>query len=843
MWIVCFSIVGILRAMVVDCFGVVPLLPLPPPPRTAATTKTKTTRRTTIFTSLPQSNQIIQRMHHHHHHRIASSPSCCCLYMKNSDKKDDNNDDSEDEDDNVVDVAIIGAGLGGLCAGAILNTLYNKRVAIYESHYIPGGCAHAFSRTSPITGQTFVLDSGPTILLGCSSSPSSSSKSSKKIIPNPLQQVLQAIKRDQDVTWIPYNGWGMIENPPQQPLSSSSSSLDSSSSNSNRNKLLRWKVELGPNQFQQGPLRQFGGPKAQEEYQQLQEVTKPLLVGVEIPAMAMRSGPTALIPLLLRHFSTLIQLIQQQLQQEQLQQQSSSTTKTTTTATFAPYMDGPLFTVTDPWLRNWLDALAFSLSGLPASRTAAAAMAFTLYDMHKGSSSSRSTNNNNNTNNTKSNHIQHVTTTAAAAACLDYPAGGLGSIVDALVRGVEQEPQQQQGGGGGSGGSSSSKRRRSKVHLRQHVERIEFTSNGKRATGLVLANGQRIVAKDGVICNAPVASLRNLVQHHEPAMKILGQDPNLGTTTTTTHERRRTSWTLLSSSLTKKSTKTTTTTTTIAGTRSRQQQQLPTATIRTIRPTSWDNNNTITNNQNNDTGNSQDDSTIPTTNNENHPSLLDCCDLAEQTGSFLHLHLALNATGLDLTQLEAHYTVMDRGLSGGDGWVVDDDNVIEDGPCGELNMIAVSNPCVIDPTLAPPGTIVMHAYGAANEPYQLWQGMNRNSQEYKDLKQHRAQVLWRAVESIIPDVKDRILLELIGSPLTHERYLRRPQGTYGSATEDYLKDGATPIDNLILAGDGIFPGIGLPAVTISGASAANSLVNPWEHWQCLRRLDEQQQRQ
>ena len=27
-----------------------------------------------------------------------------------------------------VDVAIVGAGIGGLCAGAILNTLYGKKV-------------------------------------------------------------------------------------------------------------------------------------------------------------------------------------------------------------------------------------------------------------------------------------------------------------------------------------------------------------------------------------------------------------------------------------------------------------------------------------------------------------------------------------------------------------------------------------------------------------------------------------------------------------------------------------------------------------------------------------------
>merc|ERR1712194_709521 len=92
------------------------------------------------------------------------------------------------------------------------------------------------------------------------------------------------------------------------------------------------------------------------------------------------------------------------------------------------------------------------------------------------------------------------------------------------------------------------------------------------------------------------------------------------------------------------------------------------------------------------------------------------------------------------------------------------------------------------------------------------------------LKSARAVPLWRAIEAIIPDARDRAVLALIGSPLTHARFLRRPYGTYGAAIEDVLKDGSTPIPNLVLAGDGIFPGIGIPAVALSGASAANGLV-------------------
>lgn len=84
--------------------------------------------------------------------------------------------------------------------------------------------------------------------------------------------------------------------------------------------------------------------------------------------------------------------------------------------------------------------------------------------------------------------------------------------------------------------------------------------------------------------------------------------------------------------------------------------------------------------------------------------------------------------------------------------------------------------------------------------------MDRRSTEYKNLKEERAEILWKAIESIIPDARERTVTSMIGTPLTHERFLRRPNGTYGSSTEDYLKDGSTPFERLVLCGDGVFPG-------------------------------------
>jgi len=65
-------------------------------------------------------------------------------------------------------------------------------------------------------------------------------------------------------------------------------------------------------------------------------------------------------------------------------------------------------------------------------------------------------------------------------------------------------------------------------------------------------------------------------------------------------------------------------------------------------------------------------------------------------------------------------------------------------------VIVISIPTVFDPKLAPPGKAVVHAYTAGCEPYDVWAGMDRASAEYKQLKQQRAEVLWKALEKVIP---------------------------------------------------------------------------------------------
>ncbi|CAM9714526.1 unnamed protein product [Discosporangium mesarthrocarpum] len=91
----------------------------------------------------------------------------------------------EEVETDGADVVVIGSGISGLCAAALLAT-YGKKVIVCESHTQPGGCAHGFERGG------YKFDSGPSLFSGMSISPT----------PNPLKHVLNAI--GEDVEWLTY---------------------------------------------------------------------------------------------------------------------------------------------------------------------------------------------------------------------------------------------------------------------------------------------------------------------------------------------------------------------------------------------------------------------------------------------------------------------------------------------------------------------------------------------------------------------------------------------------------------------------------------------------------------
>lgn len=191
--------------------------------------------------------------------------------------------------------------------------------------------------------------------------------------------------------------------------------------------------------------------------------------------------------------------------------------------------------------------------------------------------------------------------------------------------------------------------------------------------------------------------------------------------------------------------------------------------------------------------------------------------------SFMHLHLGIDGTGIP-SDLACHHIVV---------------NDWQAGITAPQNVIAVSIPSLLDPSQAPPGKHTIHVYTPANEPYALWEGLDRRSEAYLEQKKLRSEVMWQALERIIPDIRSRCEVTLVGTPLTHERFLRRHRGSYGPAipaTHGLFPNSRTPLTGLWCCGDSTFPGIGLPAVAASGMITANTLSPVHKHLEMLREV-------
>lgn len=139
--------------------------------------------------------------------------------------------------------------------------------------------------------------------------------------------------------------------------------------------------------------------------------------------------------------------------------------------------------------------------------------------------------------------------------------------------------------------------------------------------------------------------------------------------------------------------------------------------------------------------------------------------------SFIHIHAGIDASGLPETpsaDFPAQWAVV-RNWDGPEG--------VED----PRNIVLCSMPSLIDPSLAPESKHVLHAYVPATEPYEWWEGMDRKSEEYTKKKEEAADFLWKAIEEYVPDARSRAIpgTVQIGTPLTHERFLRRTRGSYG----------------------------------------------------------------
>ena len=191
--------------------------------------------------------------------------------------------------------------------------------------------------------------------------------------------------------------------------------------------------------------------------------------------------------------------------------------------------------------------------------------------------------------------------------------------------------------------------------------------------------------------------------------------------------------------------------------------------------------------------------------------------------SFLHIHLGFDADGLENLPIHAIHV---------DEW--------EKGITAERNIVVFSIPSVLDKNMAPKGKHVLHGYTPANEPWEIWENLNPKELEYRNLKEERCSIFLNAVRKFIPDIDERIDLKMLGTPITHKRFTNTHCGSYGpalSAAKGLFPGCKTPVKNLFTCGASTFPGIGIPAVSASGAYAAEKIIGKKEFKTLLKKIN------
>ena len=202
------------------------------------------------------------------------------------------------------DVVVIGAGIGGLSAAAVVAST-GLSVCVCESHDTPGGAAHEWE----IKGYHF--ESGPSLYAGLSADAS----------PNPLKHVFQIIGEEPE--WITYDRWGTH-------LPEGSLLHDA----------------VGVEDFYK-KLEVCGGPDARSQWERLMRRVTPLGEAIfELPSAAVRTdGWVALT--MGRYMPALFNVLLKAGGPEKLN------------GPFEKILEEER--VTDPFIRNWLDMICFLL--------------------------------------------------------------------------------------------------------------------------------------------------------------------------------------------------------------------------------------------------------------------------------------------------------------------------------------------------------------------------------------------------------------------------------------------------------------------------------------------------
>ncbi|KAL7529006.1 hypothetical protein ACHAWF_002805, partial [Thalassiosira exigua] len=243
---------------------------------------------------------------------------------------------SSAEIEDEYDVLIVGSGIGGLSAAALLSH-YGSKVAVFESHYAPGGAAHGYAvRSKEANGGEFRFDTGPSFFSGLN----------PKVPPklsNPLRTLLDLI--DEEVECLPYETFGL--------LFPEGAFVHSPNFGSARSGSL-------------GMIESVAGEEGVTQWTSLMEKMDPLSQAVDaVPTLALRAdwGVALTAGRFFPNFAELNPLENLKLTEPFSKVVASAGVK-------------------DAFVKNWLDVLCFCLSGVPSDGTITAEMAMMMGEFY-----------------------------------------------------------------------------------------------------------------------------------------------------------------------------------------------------------------------------------------------------------------------------------------------------------------------------------------------------------------------------------------------------------------------------------------------------------------------------
>ena len=296
---------------------------------------------------------------------------------------------------NDFDVVIIGSGIGGLCCGALLS-LQGKKVVICETHSQPGGVAHSFNRGG------YKFESGPSLWSGLNSISNTS----------PLGQILYLL--DEQIEIKKYKGWKVLA--PEA----------------------EFDLEVGDLPFRT-KVKELRGDEALNQWDNFIKAVSPLSRIIDKMSLLTTSPDNLNIQEMLNLSIKFLPEIKH----------ANNLRKG-----FGEIANKSL---TDPFLKNWVDLLSFLISGMSMDDTNTAAMA-TLFNEWFN-----------------------------PEAYLEYPIGGSESVVNALIKGFKK-----------NGGE---------LLLSSKIKKINFIK--EFATGVTLENNVKINSKF-VVTNCDIWNKQSL---------------------------------------------------------------------------------------------------------------------------------------------------------------------------------------------------------------------------------------------------------------------------------------------------------------------------------------------